>query len=191
MRTRPCLPPTHYRHWPITLGGPYTNTHTGCIIAEKHVLWGSLSSLLFSFKKKKAHKTVPLSTSYTQQTNNQSASAYPCSLKFVFSAIFFSKQKKIETHQEYTPKQKELVNNWSCQSATVLSEGTACKHHRRKVKVPLSNYLSPKAIAVETKCYWRVPTWWTILQETLMRCYRQIQYYLSDCIFWWRRSWYT
>lgn len=151
MRARPCLPPTHYRHWPIMLRGPHTHTHTGCIIAEK---------LTHLFTPR-----FTLSPGTTQSSNAES------------------------THWG----KKQPVNNWQCRSATVSvgSEGTACKHHRRKVKAPTSNYLSPKAIAVEAKCYWREPTWWTSLEETLMRCNRQIQYYLSDCIFWWSRSWHT
>lgn len=98
-------------------------------------------------------------------------------------------QSSKHREKEYTQGKKQLVNNWHSQSATLLSEGTAWKHHRRKVKAPTSNYLSPKAIAAEAKCYWREPTWWTSLEESLMRCCRQIQYYISDCIFWWSRSW--
>lgn len=76
-------------------------------------------------------------------------------------------------HREYAPRQKQLVNNWCCQSATVLSEGTACKCNWRNVKTLTSNYLSPKAMA--GVCYWREAELWAGIEKSLTRCCRQIQ----------------
>lgn len=161
-------------------------THLFPFIAQSlFALWINENSPLFTSHSLQAHHAQRSSHTHTALLLKNS----PTSLHLV--SLWAQKQHKVPNTERKSTHwgKKQLVNNWHSQSATLLSEGTAWKHHRRKVKAPTSNYLSPKAIAAEAKCYWREPTWWTSLEESLMRCCRQIQYYISDCIFWWSRSW--
>lgn len=158
MRTRPCLPPAHYRHWPIMLWGPHTHIH--CVIAESSKTLLNLGSTL------PLPQTLPLTLTHkdiqTQEPmhfiqvpdmniiKHNHLSAHIHTLKFFFIGIIDTETTQtFLPHGEYTLRQNQVVNNWCCQSATVLSEGTACKCNRRKVKTLTSNYLSPEATAVE------------------------------------------
>lgn len=110
--------------------------------------------------------------------------------KSLFTPWLTSRHKVPNTQRGNTHwGKKQLVNNWRSWSATALSEGTACKHHRRKVKAPASNYLSPKAIAVETESVRGGGQLDEVASSSSrMRCRPQIRCYLSDCMIWWSRS---
>lgn len=112
----------------------HTHTHTQWIIAEKLTNLFTLWTPFLFFRTPADTQTQIYKDLYIQITNRAHSFIHACTLKFFSCGIIRtettqeSKQRVESTHRG----KKQLVNNWRCQSATVLSEGTACKHHRRK-----------------------------------------------------------
>lgn len=162
MRTLPCLPPTHYRRWPVVLRGPHT-----CIpwiIAENTQTQITLINALADIHTQGHTGTKNPCTSCKYQTGTYWERII-CQLMWTTHklALLTQNRRRISYHTESThwSKSSSLI----FEAVRVLSKGTASKRNRRKVKTVMSNYLSPKAMAV--KCYWGESARWTKTETVL------------------------